>query len=259
MRWPALLLGLLVASARADAAPLRVCADPNNLPYSNRAGQGFENELAALLAADLGRPVAYHWRAHRRGFVRNTLQAHACDVIMGVPSELERVSTSAPYYRSSYVFVTRKDGPADLSSLDDPRLRKLRVGVPVIGDDYANPPPVHALAARGIVDNVIGYSVFGDYDADSPPLELLRAVERGAIDVAIAWGPQAGYVVKRHPDTLQLRRGLPAREGPYPFEYAISIGVRKDDVALREALDAALRRNRVRVRALLEAYGVPLL
>jgi mxaJ protein len=257
MRRVVLLLCCFALSARADEQPLRVCADPNNLPYSNRKQQGFEDELARLLAHDLGKPVTYFWWAQRRGFLRNTLKANACDVIMGVPSELDMVLTTAPYYRSSYVFVTRPD--TDVHSLDDPRLRTLRVGVPVIGDDYANPPPVHALASRGIVDNVVGFSVFGNYAEDSPPLELVRAVRRGAIDVALAWGPQAGYEVKRHADTLVLRPGFPKREGPYPFEFSISIGVRKDDVALRDALDASLKRNQRQVRALLEAYGVPVL
>jgi mxaJ protein len=249
----------LLAPARAAEPLLRVCADPNNLPFSNRHAQGLENKLAELLAADLGMRVSYHWSAQRRGFIRNTLNAQACDVIMGVPKELDMLLTTAPYYRSTYVFATRADGPKDLHSLDDPRLRALRIGVPVVGDDYANPPPAHALARRGIVDNVVGFSVFGDYAKDSPPLELVRALERGKLDVALAWGPLAGFEAKQHPGRLRLAAVTPAKDGPYPFVFEIALGVRKDDGELKSRLDAALARNRRRIEELLHEYGFPLL
>src|SRR5215208_1499473 len=127
---------------------LRVCADPNNLPFSNARQEGFENKIAALVARDLRADLRYTWAAQRRGFVRSTLGAGECDVVMGVPAGLDRVSTTSPYYRSTYVFVSRRDGAADIRSLDDPRLRRVRVGVQMIGDDYANSPPAHALARR---------------------------------------------------------------------------------------------------------------
>jgi mxaJ protein len=241
----------------ADAAVLRVCSDPNNLPFSNRDGAGFEDQLAKLLAAQLGTRVEHFYWAQRRGFLRNTLKAGACDVVMGVPSSLDMVLTSEPYYRSSYVFVSRVDRGLNVRSLRDPRLRSLKLGVPVVGDDYQNPPPVHALSRRGIVDNVVGFSVFGDYAQDSPPLELVRAVERGSIDVALAWGPAAGYVAKHSRHPLRIAPLLPARDGPYPFVFDISLGVRKDDLALKRQLDVALRRLRPQIRQLLGAYGVP--
>jgi mxaJ protein len=147
----ALLIGALgLAGARADApneterSALRVCADPNDLPFSSARGEGFENALAELVAGELGKTVAYTWWAQRRGFIRNTLNAGACDVIMGVPT-LDMIATTRPYHRSTYVFVSRKDRALDFSSMEAPELRTLRVGVHLIGDDGANTPPAHAL------------------------------------------------------------------------------------------------------------------
>src|SRR5690606_5361260 len=125
--------------------PFRVCADPNNLPFSNAAEQGFENALAELLAAELGATVEYTWWAQRRGFIRNTLNAGDCDVVMGVPAGYELVATTQPYYRSTYVFVYRREPGLELRTIDDPRLRELAIGVHLIGDDGGNTPPVHAL------------------------------------------------------------------------------------------------------------------
>ena len=143
-------LGALAARSGTgrSADALRVCADPNNLPFSNNRGEGFENRIAVLIARDLGTRVEYTWWAQRRGFVRNTLNAGSCDVILGVPTGYGMVRTTRPYYRSTYVFVTRRDRGLHISSLDDPALRTLRVGVHLIGDDYANSPAAHSLAPR---------------------------------------------------------------------------------------------------------------
>src|SRR5437868_3481759 len=170
---------------QVPANEFRVCADPNNLPFSNARGEGFENRLAELVARDLGAEVAYTWWAQRRGFLRNTLKAGLCDVVMGVPAALDGVRATRPYYRSTYVFVYRRSGPA-IRSLDDPALRRVRVGVPIIGDAGADPPPVHALAARHIVDNLVGFTVYGDYGQPNPPARLIDAVASGTVDVAVA-------------------------------------------------------------------------
>jgi mxaJ protein len=156
-----------------------VCADPNNLPFSNDNGEGFENKIAALIAHDLAVKVEYTWFAQRRGFVRNTLNARACDVVMGIPAASEMMLTTRPYYRSTYVFLTRADCGLNIESLDDPRLAKLRLGVHLIGDDYANAPPMHALARRGIVKNVAGYSIYGDYSRPQPAGAARRSRGRG--------------------------------------------------------------------------------
>ena len=184
------------AITRAPAA-LRVCADPNNLPFSNNRGEGFENRLAAMLAQDLGMRVEYTWWAQRRGFVRQTLDAGECDIVMGMPAGFGRVETTRPYYQSTYVFVSRRDRALGLRSLDDERLKHLRIGVQIIGDDFANSPPAHALSARNIVRNVVGYSVLGDYSRPNPPARIVEAVAAGDVDVALVWGPLAGYFAPR--------------------------------------------------------------
>jgi mxaJ protein len=239
---------------------LRVCADPNNLPFSDSAGRGFENRLAELVAADIGAQVRYTWWAQRRGFIRNTLSAGACDLVPGVPARFDPVATTAPYYRSTYVFVTRRDLVPVIEWFDDPRLRQLKVGVHLIGDDYANPPPVSALARRGIVRNVAGYTIYGDYREPNPPARLIEAVARGDVDVAIVWGPLGGYFVRSSDVPL---RATPVRrpdDGPgVPFTFAIAMGARHEDTALVRTVGAVLQRRRADVRRILEQYGVPLL
>src|SRR5215210_5876209 len=153
MRCLSAVLLLLVAGCGSHA-PLRVCADPNNLPFSNQARQGLENKLVELVAADQGRTVEYVWWAQRRGNVRETLKAGRCDVIPGIGAGLDMLATTRPYYSSTYVAVTRADRNLTIASFDDPRLRHLKLAVQLIGDDFSNPPPAHALAGRGIVGNV---------------------------------------------------------------------------------------------------------
>ncbi|HEX2254661.1 MAG TPA: substrate-binding domain-containing protein [Thermoanaerobaculia bacterium] len=242
----------------AEPAILRVCADPNNLPFSNQRGEGFENRIAELLARDLGAELEYTWWAQRRGFLRHTLNAGRCDLVTGMPSSTDRALVTAPYYRSTYVFVSPPGQPAAVRSFDDPALRRLRVGVQMIGDDYTNSPPAHALANRGIVDNVRGYAVYGDYREDSPPARILEAVARHEVDVAVVWGPLAGYHARRHDPPLVLVPVEPQIDLPFlPFVFDISLAVRRGDEALRDRLDLALERRRGEIDAVLAEYGVP--
>jgi quinoprotein dehydrogenase-associated probable ABC transporter substrate-binding protein len=239
---------------------LVVCADANNLPFSNERQEGFENKLADLVARDLGASVRYTWMPQRRGFVRNTLRAHRCDVIMGVPSGFELARPTEPYYRSTYVFMYRRDRHLHLTSLDDPRLKHLRIGVHVIGDDYANVPPMAALARRQIIRNVQGFTIYGDYSKPNPPARLIDAVSDGAVDVAIVWGPLAGYFAPRAAHTLEIVPVSPQIDLPFlPFVFDISMAVRKGEDSLRAHLDDVLARRHTEIRQLLESYGVPLL
>ena len=249
----------LLLPSLAFARELRVCADPNNLPYSNAAGEGFENRIVEVLARDLGAHVDYTWWAQRRGAIRNTLNAGHCDVIPGMASSGGMTGTTDPYYRSTYVFVSRRDGTlADLTSLDDPRLRTLRVGVQLIGDDGANTPPADALARRGIVDNVHGYMVYGDYAKHAPQAAIVDAVADGDIDVALVWGPTAGYFAAAEKTPLRLQPVTPWLDGPQsPMVFDVSMGLRRDDRALRRELDAALLRNRDAIAKILDRYHVP--
>ena len=176
---------------------LRIAADPNNLPFSNDKLEGFENKIAALIARELGVEIEYTWRAQRRGFFRETLKEGSIDLVMGVPSDFERALTTEPYYRSTYAFVSRKDKNLHVQSFDDPRLRQLKVGVLLIGDDGANTPPAHALAERNIVTNVVGFTIYGDYKEPNPPARIISAVAKSDVDVAVVWGPLAGFFAKK--------------------------------------------------------------
>ncbi|MES0006010.1 substrate-binding domain-containing protein [Mesorhizobium sp. M0062] len=250
-------IAFVFLTATADARELRVCADPNNLPFSNAAGQGFENRIAEIVASDLGAKLTYTWWAQRRGFIRNTLKAGLCDLVPGTPSNLEMLRTTTPYYRSSYVFVTRRDGP-DVASFNDPRLRDMRIGVQLIGDDGANSPPVQALGRRGIVGHLVGYPVYGDYSAPNPPARIVEAVASGEIDLAVVWGPLAGYFAARQKVPLRITPVAPRIDGPQlPMIYDISMGVRREDDALRGDVNGALSRHKGEIDALLSQYGVP--
>ena len=237
---------------------LRVCADPNNLPYSNSRQQGFENKIATLIAHDLNARVEYAWWPQRRGFVRNTLKNGTCDCIIGVPSNFELALPTQPYYRSSYVFVSRKDRHLDITSLDDPRLKKFRIGVQIIGNDQANSPPAHALTQRGIIDNIVGYTVYGDYRDPEPGRAIVDAVAHGDVDLAIVWGPQAGFFAKEQKVALDLTPVTPQIDLPFlPFVFNISMGVRRGDQALRDQLDREIERRRGDIDRILDQYGVP--
>ncbi len=259
--WCALWLAALSlnASQAASASPLRVCADPNNLPFSNAAGEGFENVLAQMLAQDAGRPLEYTWWPQRRGFIRNTLKAGLCDVVIGAPARFDLAKTTRAYYRSTYVFVTRAADHAPIESFDDPRLKELLVGVHLIGDDGANAPPAHALAERGIVNNVRGYTLYGDYARPDPPRDVLDALVRKQIDVAIVWGPLAGYFAQRAPVKLSITPVSPQRAGGAPMTFEIAMAVRRGDDETHRLLEDFLNRRAADVRATLTRYGVPLL
>ena len=222
-----------IAAARpASPEPLRVCADPNNLPFSNSRGEGFENRIAALVARELGRPVEFVYAPELRGFVRKTLGAGRCDVVMGIPADDERVLATSPYYTSTYVFLSRRD---------------------------RNPPPAHALGRRHIVENVVGYSIYGNQARPNPPSDLVRAVAAGDVDLAIIWGPFAGYFGRRGRVPMRMIPVTPAVDPPgLRYTFAIAAGVRRADTALRTRLGAALASRRTEIRRILERYGVPL-
>lgn len=259
----ALLAALaFLATAYAAAATLRVCADPNNMPFSNRAEQGFENHLANMIAKDLGMTVSYYWFPQRSSFFKKTLNAGHCDIVMGLPEGITVAATSVPYYRSSYVFVSRRDRHLNIKSMDDPQLHHLRIGVHTTGDDAdGSLPPVNALVSRGIVHNVVGFNLYGrSLDEKDPPADLVHAVENNKVDIAIAWGPMAGYFARHSSVPLQVTPVDVVSPNPkIPFTFAISMGVRRGDSELLQRLNSEIQQHRSRIHQLLESYGVPLL
>lgn len=253
------LVMLTCFTAFAQAAPLlRVCADPNNLPWSNERQQGFENHIASLIANDMGMQVRYVWFPQREAFFRKTLDAGICDVVMGVPEGMHEASTTRPYYISSYAFISRRDRHLVVSSLDDPRLHTLRIGVHILGEQDDSLPPVHALISRGVVRNLVGYSIFGHLDEQNPSADLIRAVVDGKVDVAIVWGPLAGYFAQRSSLPLDVTPIEADPKNPaLPMVFGIAIGVRTRDEELRRQLDAALLRRRPQIQRVLASYGIP--
>ena len=247
----------LAAAPPVKAPALRVCADPNNLPFSNDRLEGFENRLAGLVAEQLGDTLEYTWSAQRRGFVRNTIQADLCDVVMGVPRGFPMTLVTRPYYRSTYVFVSRDDG-LHLRTFDDPALRRVRVGVQLVGSEGQNTPPAHALADRGVIANVVGYTLYGNYVEPNPPARIVEAVARGEVDVAVVWGPLAGYFAPRQSPPLTIRPVTPQidRNG-MPLAFDIGVGVARAKPELRDAIESVLVRKRVAIERLLDEYGVP--
>jgi mxaJ protein len=233
-------------------ATLRVCADPDNLPFSNEQERGFENRVASLVARELGARVEYTWWPQRRGFLRKTLNAGSCDVVMALPAAMEVALTTQPYYRSSYAFVMQAGRHPGLTSLDDTRLHNLRIGVQLVGDDGANSPPAHALSRRGIVRNVVGFPVYHD------PARIVTAVAAGEIDIAIAWGPLAGYYAAQQHPPLRVVPVAPQMDGPaLPMAFDISMAVRWGDRTRRGMLDTIISKHRADIDAILAAYHVP--
>ena len=235
---------VLLCLSPISARVLRVCSDPDNLPFSSDSKKGFENRVAELLARELGATLEYIWWPQRKFFIEKSLNQGNCDVLLGVPTALDSVAATAPYYRSTYVFVYRKDRKISVSSLFDAALEKYRIGVQIVGDDYA--PPAIVLARRGLAPNVAG-----------PPARIINGVVRGDIDVAIVWGPFAGYLAKREQVPLEVTPVTPAMVAGMPFTYDISAAVRKQDTRLKAEIDRALTRECETIQSILTTYGIP--
>ncbi len=250
-------LATVLSCAAADRPTFRVCADPNNLPFSNRLGQGLENRLAQLVARDLSADLKFVWFSERRNFIKNSLNAGLCDAVMGVPVDMEDALSTRPYYRSTYVLVTRRDSAWKIQSLYDPTLKQLRIGLHIVEDDYS--PPGHLLAAEGLSRQIVGYSLYGAYGETNPPARLIEAVAKGDVDVAIAWGPLAGYFAKKSAIPLAIEPVSPSRFQMIPFSYSIGVAVRKGDTALQSAIQQVLDSECQRIRALLKEYSFPVL
>ena len=257
------LVGFVLPARAQRPAPLdpekiRVCADPDNMPSSNDKLEGYENKLATLISQELKAKLEYVWYPTRRGYFR-ILNGMYCDLAMEVPAGLDMAGTTKPYFRSGYVFVTRKgSGLEDIKNLADPRLKKLKIGVNIYTSDAENSPPAMALSHYGVVGNLTGYSTF--FDENNRPEDIINAVAKKDVDLAIAWGPLAGYYAKQTTVPLVLT-ALPAQDSlsEFPFQYNIGIAVRRKDKEFRDSLEAVLARRQPDVQAILKEYAVPML
>lgn len=235
---------------------LRICADPDNMPLSNQKGEGFEQKIAELIGKEWNTKIEYAWWPVRRGFFSRALNGRYCDVAIEAPAGLDMAGVTQPYFRSGYVFLTRKDSGLDITSLADPRLKKLKIGVNLLHSDAENTPPAMALSRYGVIGNLIGYSTF--YTDEDRPEDIVEAVATKEVDLAIVWGPLAGYFAQKSKVPLTV---VPLAErdslSDFPFRFNIAMGVRRRDTELKDSLDALLTRKGPEIQAILKQFNVP--
>ena len=262
-----LLAGLLVSPlfpavaqrpAPLTAGLIRICADPDNLPASNDKSQGFENKIAELLAQLWGSRLEYAWWPVRRGYFSRALNGRYCDIAITAPSGLDIAGVTKPYFRSSYVFVTRADRNLDITSLDDPRLKTLKIGVNLLNSDAENTPPAMALSSHGVVGNLVGFATFYSEGGERPQ-DIITAVVDGTVDIAIVWGPVAGYFARDAATPLTLTPVPDDSVSGMPFAFSFGMGVRRRDQELRDSLEKAIDSLQPQITTILKDYGVPLL
>ncbi len=259
-RFVAILPALVSAVVSYAATPLRVCSDPNDLPFSNTEKQGFENKLAEMVGQELQRPIEFVWWPPRARFKEKWLKANRCDLVMGTTSSSDDLLTTRPYYRSSYVFVSRRDRNISVASVTDASLKSYRIGAQIIGDDGETVPPAEEMAQHGLVNNIVGYSLYGDQLAQNPSAEIITAVAKGDVDLSVAWGPLAAYFASTSPVPLQITPISPMPQpSAIPVAFSISMGVMAGNTALRDQLDQFIVGRQKEIRRLLLSYGVPLL
>jgi quinoprotein dehydrogenase-associated probable ABC transporter substrate-binding protein len=236
-----------------DPRMLRVCADPNNMPFSTERGEGFENRLAELLADKLGKGLSYSWYPQATGFVRNTLAAHKCDVIMGVPQGDDLVQVTNPYYRTAYALVLKQGHGLDgVETLGDPRLKGKRIGI------VAGTPPGNNMAANGLMANAKPYPLVIDTRIDSSAAAMMHDLATGEIDAGILWGPMAGYYARRTNPAVTVVPLVKETTGPR-MAYRIAMGVRYTDQEWKRQLNRIIQENQPAINKLLLGFGVPLL
>jgi quinoprotein dehydrogenase-associated probable ABC transporter substrate-binding protein len=236
-----------------DPHVFRVCADPRNLPLSSEKGDGFENKIAELFAAKLGKGLAYTWYPGATGFVRNTLRAHRCDVIMGFPQGDDLAQSTNPYYRTSYALISKPEqGLGDVETIADPRLKSKRIGI------VAGTPPATAMALNGLLGLAKSYPLVIDTRVDSSAMAMVNDIRDGAIDAGILWGPMAGYYAKQQNPPLHVVPLVKETVGP-KLAYRITMAVRPADQQFKHLLNTLIQQNQREINAILLGFGVPLL
>ena len=254
----ALLAGSLLAQPQTsieliDPKTLRVCADPHNMPFSTDKGEGFENKLAELIAAKLAKDLAYTWYPQAPGFVRNTLAAYKCDVLMGVPQGDDLVQVTNPYYRTAYALVFKATSDlAGVDTIEDPHLKGKRIGI------VAGTPPADNMAVNGLMANAKPYPLVIDTRVDSSAAAMIHDLAAGEIDAGILWGPMAGYYAKSAGAEMAVVPLVKEKSGPR-LAYHISMGVRFADQEWKRLLNREIAQNQDAINKLLMSFGVPLL
>ena len=247
------------ALAGPSAGPeLAVCVDPANLPYSSDEQPGYENKIADVLAADLHASVRYDWYRPYRNFLKATLLAGRCDVVISVPASLPGLSMTLPYFNSSYVAVMRANDTRHFTSFNDAWLRDARIGVQLVGEDRSETPPSAALTSRNITGHITGFVMRSTREGEYPQGRIVDAVADGTIDVAFVWGPIAGYFARAHGNALRLKNITADPKNPdLTFTYPIAMGVRGTDRDLRDRLQTAIDHHESEIAAILRNYGIP--
>jgi len=241
-------------AASTAQAPLRVCADPDYLPFSTRAGTGFENRIAQKLASVLGRSLQYTWAPTRSEggfdeFVHSTLVARRCDVLVDVPYGMANVSTTRPYYTASYVFVFKRAAKYDLTSMDSPVLRKVRIGY------EADTPAEGGLKLRALTPGNVPFEI-ADHAGESPSA-MLQAIDKGKINVGITWEPAIGYFLRSRPGYQVVTVPNSRSQGsPEQYSFPMAMATRPDDRALNAQLNGAIQAHKNEFAAILRDYGV---
>ncbi len=255
---PALAAGPLPVLAQSPAGELvartelRVCADPNNMPFSDEKREGFENKIAELLGQRMSLPVRYTWFPQVVGFVRNTLRAGRCDLVMGTVAGDDIMQTTTPYYYTSYVMVYRKDDGWSFSGFDDPKMKTLHIGI------VAGTPPADLLVRHELMANARPYALQVDTRFEAPGHQMLQDIAKKEIDAGLLWGPIAGYFI-RHEDLPLIMAPLPSEPGAPRMAYHIAMGVRNNEPEWRRRINAEINQNQTEITDILRDYGVPLL
>jgi mxaJ protein len=254
LRSPKLLAALLPALLclpMMASSPLRVCADPDNLPFSNRSGAGFDDRIVSLVAHDIHREIVFVWARPRRGFLREQFNKNACDVLLGVPVGVRTVAVTEPYYTSSYAFVSPARKHFQIASFTDEHLNGQRIGLQILEEDLS--PPSLPLIRSGHAGQIVGFESFGKQEGD-----VVKAVADGRVGVAVVWGPVAGYFAHSSPVPLMVTPiSRTYSFAGVPFTYSMGFGVHKQDRVLLQELNDSIRRLQPRIHQMLTAFAVP--
>jgi quinoprotein dehydrogenase-associated probable ABC transporter substrate-binding protein len=250
----AAVLGASGMGTAANAAPLRVCADPDNMPFSNEKGEGFENKLAELMAQKLDATLEYSWFAEATGYVPNTMGREACDLVMGYAQGTGLIEDTNPYYYTSYVLIYRQDDEslAGIDNLSDPRLKGKRIGL------FARTPPASILAMHGLIANAKPFEVDANKSASKATMTMISELASGELDAALLWGPVGGYYAERASVPLKLVPLVKENAGPSTI-YGITMGVRPNEPQWKHKINKLIAENEREINLILEGYNVPLL